>query len=170
MRAKSALALIVDAGGDLRGASKVAPQLTGVGGIGIAFDTVSGQSDEIWQEYEDCVRAALAAHVPLWLKAFNGRPVGAQFADVMGGVAGFEEVDLVLEMARRAHALGHRGLVLSVDAFDVTPSYVVRSNRLLSSRLIEIGRKYPVHLTTKAGEWRLPPRKGEDNSTGEAIF
>ena len=98
--------------------------MTGIGGIGITFDTVSGQSDETWQEYEDCVRAALAAHVPLWLKAFNGRPVGAQFADVMGGVAGFEEVDLVLEMAKRAHVLGHRGLVLSVDAFDVTPSYV----------------------------------------------
>jgi (E)-4-hydroxy-3-methylbut-2-enyl-diphosphate synthase len=136
--------------------------LAGVGGLGIKFDTVSGVDVEAWQEYETCVMAALKARVPLWLRAFNGRPVGAQFADVMGGEARFEEVDLVLEMAARAHALGHRGLVLSVDAFDVAPSYIVRANRLLSSRLMEIGRKYPIHLIAEAGEWNLPPRKGED--------
>ncbi|HST05430.1 MAG TPA: flavodoxin-dependent (E)-4-hydroxy-3-methylbut-2-enyl-diphosphate synthase [Chloroflexia bacterium] len=159
---KSALALIVEVGADTKAAAVLAPQLTGVGGLSIRFDVPGGVDDVAWQEYEACVLAALKARVPLWLRAFNGRPVGAQFADVMSGESHFEEVDLVLEMAGRAHALGHRGLVLSVDAFDVAPSYIVRANRLLSSRLMEIGRKYPIHLIAEAGEWSLPPRKGKD--------
>jgi (E)-4-hydroxy-3-methylbut-2-enyl-diphosphate synthase len=159
---KSALSLLLDAGSDPRTAAEVAPRLAGVGGLAIRFDIIPGPSESDWQAYEACVRAALSARVPLWLKAFNGRPVGAQFADVVGGDPAFEEVDLVLEMARRAHALGHRGLVLSVDAYDVVPSYLVRANRLLSSRLIESGRKYPIHLIARSGAWGLPPQKGQD--------
>jgi (E)-4-hydroxy-3-methylbut-2-enyl-diphosphate synthase len=161
---KSALALLVDVGSDTKRAAQAAAGLTGVAGLGIRFDTVSSQSDADWQDYDTLVRAALAAHVPLWLTAFNGRPVDAQFADVMGGDPRFNEVDLVLEMARRAHTLGHRGLVLSVDAFDVVPSYVVRANRLLSSRLSEIGRKYPIHLVARSSAWGLPPRKGQEQN------
>ena len=159
---KSALGLLVDAGSDSRAAAEVASRLAGVGGLAIRFDIIPGPSEADWQAYEACVQAALSARVPLWLKAFNGRPVGAQFADVVGGDPAFEEVDLVLEMARRAHALGHRGLVLSVDAYDVVPSYLVRANRLLSSRLIEAGRKYPIHLIARSGVWALPSRKGLD--------
>ena len=94
--------------------------------------------DPDWAAYEECVRAALAAHVPLWLRAENDRPARDQFEEVTQGTAIFPEVDLVLEMAHRAHALGHRGLVLSVDAFNSTPSYTVRANRLLSTRLTEL--------------------------------
>ncbi len=159
---KSALALIVNAGSDFGGVAAIAPQLMGVGGLGIELGVDSLLDDGRWREYEECVRAALAARVPLWLKATNMRPVGAHFVEVVGGDATFPEVDLVLEMAQRARALGHRGLVLSVDAFDVTPSYMVRANRLLSSRLVEWGRKYPIHLIAHTGEWGLPPRKGED--------
>src|SRR6476659_6817912 len=59
-------------------------------------------------------------------------------------------------MARRAHSLGHRGLVLSIDTFYSTPSYMVRANRLLSSRLVELGRKYPINLISNAGDYGLP--------------
>jgi (E)-4-hydroxy-3-methylbut-2-enyl-diphosphate synthase len=38
----------------------------------------------------------------------------------------------------------------------------VRANRLLSSRLIESGRKYPIHLIARSGAWGLPPQKGQD--------
>lgn len=160
---KSALALLVDAGEDFRGAAAVAQTLTGVGAIAISANIAHPQDEIWWGEYEGVVKAALEAHVPLWLTGENKRPVGAQFAEVVNGTAQFPEVELVLEMARRAHALGHRGLVLSVNAFEVTPSYLVRANRLLSSRLSEMGRKYPIHLMSKAGDWGLPPHKGDEH-------
>ena len=50
--------------------------------------------------------------------------------------------------------------------FEMTaPAYLVRANRLLSSRLVELGRKYPIHLMAKAGDWGLPPSKGVDEDT-----
>jgi (E)-4-hydroxy-3-methylbut-2-enyl-diphosphate synthase len=153
---KSALALIVDAGRAVKEATGIVPQLAGIGGIGIEFETIDANDTELWQDYEELVRAAIPAHVPLWLKAVNARPTRVQFEEVVGGTAHFPEVGLVLEMARRAHALGHRGLVLSVDAFDSTPSYVVRANRLLATRLIEVGRRYPIHLVTEAGDFGQP--------------
>ena len=69
---------------------------------------------------------------------------------MLAGTDDFPSVDLVLEMARRAHELGHRGLMLSLYAHDPDPSYLVRAYRLLSTRLIEAGRKYPVHITELA--------------------
>jgi (E)-4-hydroxy-3-methylbut-2-enyl-diphosphate synthase len=154
---KSSLALIVEAGMAFKEAAAIAPQLTGIGGIGLEFDIID-PVDESWytEEYEECVKAAISAHVPLWLKATNARPGRVQYREVVEATAEFPEVDLLLEMARRAHALGHRGLVLSVDTFDSTPSYVVRANRLLASRLLEIGRKYPIHLITEAGDFGRP--------------
>lgn len=151
---KSALALVVDFGADAKSAAAVAPQLTGVGGIGLQFAV--GDEAEPGADYEECVQAAFGAHVPLWLKATNDRPAQIQFGDVLEGRATFPEVDMVLELASRAHALGHRGLVLSVDAVDSTPSYTVRSNRLLATRLLEMGRKYPIHLVTNAGDFGQP--------------
>ena len=158
---KSALALVVDAGADFAGAPSILPGLSGVGGLGLELDTESNTPD--WEAYEGCVTAAVAAHVPLWLKATNSRPDREQFKEVVDGTAHFPEVELVLDMAKRAHALGHRGLTLSVDTFDSTPSYIVRSNRLLSSRLTEMGRKYPIHLITNAGDYGYPT---EDDSGG----
>lgn len=151
---KSALTLVVDFGTDLKYAATVAPQLTGVGGIGLEVSV--GDKDEGWEGYEECVQAALEAHVPLWLKATNVRSNSVQFSEVLEGTASFPEVEKVLELASRAHTLGHRGLVLSVDAFDSTPSYTVRSNRLLATRLTETGRKYPIHLITHAGDFGQP--------------
>lgn len=159
---KSALGLIVDAGSALREALASAPQLTGVGGLGLTFD-IDHAPD--WATYEECVRAALSAHVPLWLKAANARPARMQWQEVVEGKATFPEVDLVLEMARRAHGLGHRGLVLSLDAFDATPGYLTRAYRLLSSRLTEMGKKYPIHLVSKAGDFGLPEANSQDNDT-----
>lgn len=160
---KSALALLVEAGEDFVGAAGIADKLTGVGALALTADIDHGRDDQWWGEFERTVKAALEAHVPLWLTGENRRPVGAQFAEVLNGSAQFPEVDLVLEMAKRAHALGHRGLVLSVNAFDVIPAYLVRANRLLSSRLTEVGRKYPIHLMTRAGDWGLPSSKGEEH-------
>ncbi|HET9493855.1 MAG TPA: (E)-4-hydroxy-3-methylbut-2-enyl-diphosphate synthase [Chloroflexia bacterium] len=150
---KSALALVVDAGGDFAGATAAAPSLAGVGALALSLPVGSAPD---WDEYEAVVRSALERRVPLWLRAVNERPDNEHFDEVLAGTARFPEVDLVLEMARRAHALGHRGLVLSVDAHDPTPSYLVRANRLLSSRLIEAGRKYPVHLVSRAGDFGKP--------------
>ena len=61
-------------------------------------------------------------------------------AEVLGGDE-FPYVHKLLEMAQRAHSLGHRGLVLSLRVVETTPSYVVRVYRLLASRLKEMGRK-----------------------------
>jgi (E)-4-hydroxy-3-methylbut-2-enyl-diphosphate synthase len=153
---KSALALIVDVGRALEEATRVVPQLAGIGGIGIEFEHTEMGDTELWKNYEELVKAAIPAHVPLWLKAVNARPDTVQFEEVVDGTARFPEVEMALEMARRAHALGHRGLVLSVDAFDSTPSYIVRANRLLATRLLESGRKYPIHLVTSAGDFGFP--------------
>jgi (E)-4-hydroxy-3-methylbut-2-enyl-diphosphate synthase len=147
---KSALALVVDAGLGFDDAIPILSKLTGVGGIALEIDVDDNFDD--WASYERCVRAAVQARVPIWLKATNARPTRIQFSEVVEGNATFPEVDLVLEMARRAHELGHRGLVLSIDAFEPTPSYTARANRLLSSRLTEIGRKYPIHLIAYAGD------------------
>lgn len=162
---KSALALIVEAGLDLKGATAVVPQLTGVGGVGVQFDV--DDIPDYWEDYEACVRAAVSAHVPLWLQATNARPTRIQWQEVVEGTAGFPEVDLLLEMARRAHALGHRGLVLSLNALDAAPSYLVRAYRLLSTRLTELGRKYPIHLVGKAGDFGLP---GESNANRDTVL
>ncbi len=151
---KSALALVVDAPVFLKEAIDVIPQLSGIGAIG--FEFVVRHRPDWWEGYEECVKAAIAAHVPVWLKGTNDRPTTEQWEDVIQGKASFPEVDLVIEKARQAHALGHRGLVLSVDTFDSTPSYIVRANRLLASRLMELGRKYPIHLITNAGDWGDP--------------
>ena len=159
---KSALGLIVEAGLAHRESLAVVPQLTGVGGLGIEFE-IDGTPD--WGAYEECVRAALAAHVPLWLKATNARPARMQWTEIIEGTATFPEVDLVLEMARRAHALGHRGLVLSLDAFDAAPGYLTRAYRLLSSRLTEMGKKYPIHLVSRAGDFGLPDADSQDGDT-----
>jgi (E)-4-hydroxy-3-methylbut-2-enyl-diphosphate synthase len=154
---KSALALVVDAPRTLYEALPVIPQLSGVAGLGIALGPGDlTHSETYWETYDKVVLAAIEAQVPLWLKAENARPARVQFSEITETGSSFPEVDLVLEMARRAHALGHRGLVLSIDAFDSTPSYMVRANRLLSSRLREIGRKYPINLIVNAGDWGSP--------------
>ena len=158
---KSALAIIADAPLSLNDTLPFIPQLAGVGGLGFRF-SIDDNLDAIyngkslWESYDECVKAAIAAHVPLWLLAEDIRPDRLQFAEVVEGKAAFPEVNLVLDMARRAHALGHRGLTLSVDTFDSTPSYIVRANRLLASRLSEAGRKYPIHIVTHAGAFGSP--------------
>jgi (E)-4-hydroxy-3-methylbut-2-enyl-diphosphate synthase len=146
---KSALALIAEATPSPETLS-IIPQLAGVAGLGISFPV---DLEHDWEMYGECVKAAIAAHIPLWLKAENDWQDSKQYTEVIGGTATFPEVDLVLDMARRAHDLGHRGLVLSVDDFDSTPSYVVRANRLLASHLAGLGRKYPIHLVTNAGDF-----------------
>lgn len=153
---KSSLALIVDAGRAIKEATAIVSQLSGVGAIAIEFEIEDELEERDWHDYEELVKAAISAHVPLWLKGTNARPTTYQFQEIIGESARFPEVDLVLEMARRAHALGHRGLVLSIDTFDSTPSYMVRSNRLLATRLVELGRKYPIHLVTHAGDFGDP--------------
>jgi (E)-4-hydroxy-3-methylbut-2-enyl-diphosphate synthase len=146
---KSALALIVEAGTDTLAAAQIVPRLRGVGGLALEFST---ETVPDWERYEQCVAAALAAQVPLWLKATAAGSPETHLEEVVDGTARFREVDLVLEMARRAHALGHRGLTLAVSAHDSTPSYVVRAYRLLSTRLTEAGRKYPLHIEDFAHE------------------
>ena len=150
---KSALALIVDAGSDFKRAEQVAGKLAGVGAIGLQV----GGADEIdWQAYEACVKAAIEAHVPLWLQSYGGLLHFINWTEVLDDSATFEGVDLVLEMAKRAHALGHRGLVLALRQDDPTPSYIIRAYRYLSTRLAELGRKYPIHLITEAGDFGQP--------------
>jgi len=146
---KSALALIVDAGTDYALAATSAADVTNVGAI--QLQAVAGEQPD-WQEYEDCVRAALLAHVPLWLQAVDTRSPEELLADVLSGLQGFPAVDLLLDMTRRANALGHRGLTLSLQAQDPTPSYLIRAYRLLSTRLTEAGRKYPLHLDFVDGQ------------------
>src|SRR5204862_1720333 len=138
---KSALALVVDAGSDFLGAEAIVHTLAGVGGLGL--EMMVGEREASWEGFDDCVKAAIDARIPLWLRATKASPTRAQYDQVLDASEDFLEVDTVLEMAKRAHALGHRGLVLSVDAFDSTPSYLIRANRLLSSCLSEVGRKYP---------------------------
>ncbi len=146
---KSALALLVNAQNDFEGAMPVIPQLAGMGGLAVQL---SNDVEPHWEAYEACVEAALEARIPLWLKATNSKPVSEHLREVVEGSAMFPEVELLLEMARRAHALGHRGLVLSVDAVDSEPSYTVRANRLLATRLVEAGRKYPIHLVANTSK------------------
>jgi (E)-4-hydroxy-3-methylbut-2-enyl-diphosphate synthase len=146
---KSALGLLVDAGSDYEGAARAAPQLASAGGLKLS---ASVQTSPNWEAYERCVKAALEARVPLWLQAMELRPALENAIEVMhGGTArGFPVVDLVMEMASRAHALGHRGLVLSLYAHDSTPSYLIRAYRLLATRLIQARRKYPIHIVDLA--------------------
>jgi (E)-4-hydroxy-3-methylbut-2-enyl-diphosphate synthase len=159
---KSALALLVEAGHSFEAAAAVVNQLAGVGALGLTF-TVGDEHG--WASFEALVKRAVAAHVPLWLRAVGTRPAAEQWTQVVDGTATFPEVDLVLEAARRAHALGHRGLVLSVETPDAAPSYLLRANRLLSSRLAEAGRKYPIHLVARAGDFGLPgSTAGDDDS------
>lgn len=153
---KSALALLIDAGDDYAGAARIAAQVSGIGGIELRRSP-GGAEDMDWAAYETCVKACVEAKVPLWL---IGRGLYIEFESMQSVVDGdhFDAVDDVLELARRAHALGHRGLVLSLRAGESTPSYLVRAYRLLSSRLIEMGRKYPLHLAAPAGGFGRPLR------------
>lgn len=150
---KSALALIVDAGDDFEGAARVAGDLEGIGGIGL--QPMPGR-DIDWEAYEACVKAAVGSRVSLWLQASDASLALDNWHEVLTGTATFEGADLVLDMAKRAHALGHRGLVLSVSQDDSTPSYMIRAHRYLSTRLAELGRKYPIHVVTKAGDFGSP--------------
>lgn len=147
---KSALGLLIDAEDNYTGAAAIAKQLTGIGGIQIRepFGT-----DIDWNAYEMCVKAAVEAKVALWLRACGRAIMFESWQSAITG-AGFLVVDRVLEMAARAHALGHRGLVLSLDAPECAPSYLIRAYRLLSTRLTEAGRKYPVHLSVPAGAFK----------------
>jgi (E)-4-hydroxy-3-methylbut-2-enyl-diphosphate synthase len=149
---KSALGLLVDAGDDYAGAANVASRLSGMAGISLHM---SGQSEMDWSAYEECVKAAVAARVPLWLEGWDSGVAFDNFQSVVEG-SNFLAVNEVLEMASRAHALGHRGLVLSLRAGECTPSYMVRAYRLLATRLAELGRKYPIHLTASAGSFGWP--------------
>src|SRR5207302_594765 len=94
---KSALGLLVDARDDYRAAAEIAAQLSGIGAISVCYPY---NDNPDWMAYEDCVKAAIAARVPLWLEAIQD----------YGGSGGdlFQCVDEVLDMAHRAHALGHR--------------------------------------------------------------
>jgi (E)-4-hydroxy-3-methylbut-2-enyl-diphosphate synthase len=142
---KSALGLVVILGaGSFRRAAEIAPQLTGIGAIEVSEWTHDPYNQ---QAFEELVLAALAARVPLWLRAQSNSGVGTPVESMQNG-AEFEEVELVLKRAAQAHALGHRGLVLSLFAQGASPSYLVRAYRLLSSRLTEAGRKYPIHVST----------------------
>lgn len=140
---KSALALLVDAGSDFAGAASVASRLEGIAGIQLSVDA---EDHPDWQEFERCVTEAIEPHVPLWLEARDGRPGEVLLEEVLDSKESFPAVEMILEMAARAHALGHRGLVLSLSASDPVPSYLVRAYRLLSSRLAESKRKYPLHI------------------------
>jgi (E)-4-hydroxy-3-methylbut-2-enyl-diphosphate synthase len=162
---KSALALIIDFGPDneLLEALPLITKLSGIGGLGISME-VGLQPD--WAGYEEVVVDAVAARVPLWLTAINPTGHGDRFDEVMSGNATFPEIDLLLEMADRARALGHRGLVLSLDTLDSTPSYIVRANRLLASRLTEMGRKYPINLIVNAGDFGYPLSPPDTQSSG----
>ncbi len=151
---KSALGLIVDVGSDLAGAldAKLAPQLAGVGAIEIEVDTGSSTIWEHDKSFEALVKAAVEARVSLWLRAREKRPSKELLDELAEGNATFPVVGRLLAVAADAHALGHRGLILSISADDPVPSYLVRAYRLLSTRLTEIGRKYPLHLEDFAHE------------------
>jgi (E)-4-hydroxy-3-methylbut-2-enyl-diphosphate synthase len=153
---KSALGLIVNAEDDYLGAASVAQHLTGIGGIQLR-ESFSEEID--WDAFEACVKAAIQAKVPLWLQAHDLSVNFMSWYSAMTGT-GFLAVDTVLQMAARAHALGHRGLVLSMKMADSTPSFIVRSYRLLSTRLTELGRKYPIHIAASASEFGQPLASG----------
>lgn len=151
---KSAIGLLVDAGEDYNGAASIMDQFSGIGAVQVRAYAYGRPVD--WEAYEECVQAALGARIPLWLEAKETDHGDIDFfEDVISGDGEFAVVDLVLDMAKRAHALGHRGLVLSVSVgSDTVPSYHVRAYRLLASRLVELGRKYPLHVGTDAFEPR----------------
>ena len=155
---KSAVGLVVDAGVDYAVASEVVGQLTGIGALKLAYNVMAGDAD--WQEFDKCVLAAIAAKVPLWLEGIEGVLAWDNFLGVMGG-DNFPYVHKFLEMTQRAHSLGHRGLVLSMRVEEITPSYAVRVYRLLSSKLTELGRKYPIHVCGMAGHFGWPLFDGE---------
>jgi 4-hydroxy-3-methylbut-2-en-1-yl diphosphate synthase IspG/GcpE len=155
---KSALALLVDAGEDYAGAAKIADGLSGIGGLSLRYQL---REEPDWAAYEDCVKAAIDARVPLWVEATEGVLAWDNFLDTLGGNS-FPGIDDLLEMARRAHTLGHRGLVLSLRIAETTPSYMVRAYRLLSTRLTEMGRKYPIHLLTSSGTFGAPLARSDD--------
>jgi 4-hydroxy-3-methylbut-2-en-1-yl diphosphate synthase IspG/GcpE len=151
---KSAMSLLVDAGTDYDGAARAMPQLQGIGSVKLQAITYAKAPD--WLAFERCVKAALESRVALWLEGVDESDDKDLFEDIIGDYRNFASVDLVLEMASRAHALGHRGLVLSLSAENITPSYLVRAYRLLSSRLIEAGRKYPIHIGSSTEGFGLP--------------
>ena len=140
---KSALGLLVNAGEDFEGAAMVAPQLAGVGTIELTanFENID------WPGFDRAVEAALAAKVALWLRASSTVRVDEETIHFERDLPVLT-VNRLLDMAARAHALGHRGLVLSLSATGFIPSNVIRAYRLLSTRLAETGRKYPLHLDT----------------------
>ncbi len=142
---KSALALLVNAKEDYAGAALVAPQLAGIGGIELTanFETID------WDGFEEAVKAALAARVPLWLSVQSSYHGDDDTIEIETGVP-IQSVSRLLEMAERAHRLGHRGLVLSLGTLRSLPSTTIRAYRLLSSRLLGKGRKYPLHIYTLA--------------------
>jgi (E)-4-hydroxy-3-methylbut-2-enyl-diphosphate synthase len=140
---KSALGLLVDAGDDYAGAVLVAPRVAGIGGIELSANLESIN----WPGYEEAVKAALAAKVSLWLRAHSTCLTDTDSLRMEKGVP-TQTVNRLLEMAERAHRLGHRGLVLSLGTLTSLPSVTVRAYRLLSSKLTEAGRKYPIHVPT----------------------
>ncbi len=139
---KSSLGLLVDAQDDYASAAEAVSQLSGIGALQLGEPW---GEDIDWAAFEQCVKAAIDARVPLWLQAHDLFITFESWQSTLTGT-GYMAVPTVVDMASRAHALGHRGLVLSVIAGECTPSYMVRANRLLSSRLTELGRKYPIHL------------------------
>ncbi|MEO6457224.1 MAG: (E)-4-hydroxy-3-methylbut-2-enyl-diphosphate synthase, partial [Chloroflexia bacterium] len=145
---KSSLGLLVDAGDDYAGATAVAPQVAGVGAIELSanFESID------WPGFEEAVKAALAAKVPLWLHARSSFWIDEENGRWDGGVH-VRTVNRLLEMAEHAHNLGHRGLVLSLSSVASLPSPKIRAYRLLSSRLTEAKRKYPLHISTSAVGW-----------------
>jgi (E)-4-hydroxy-3-methylbut-2-enyl-diphosphate synthase len=159
---KSAIGLLVDAGEDYAGAASVAPKLSGVGGIKLR-QVIADEEEMDWQPFEECVKAALIAKVPLWLEGTEGVLAWDNLFEVLAG-DDFPYVHKLLGMAQRAHVLGHRGLILSLRVEETTPSYAVRVYRLLSSRLKEMGRKYPIHIEVVAGRFGQPnsPSESED--------
>ena len=150
---KSALAMVADAGSDFAAGAGAVDMLANVGGLNL--QAVVGEEPD-WQAFEETVKKAIEAHVPLWLRALDSRSSDELLSAVLGGTDTFPVVDLALEMASKAHALGHRGLVLSLVAHDPSPSYLVRAYRLLSTRLTEANRKYPLHLVDLAVEEGAP--------------
>jgi len=146
---KSAIGLIIDAGRDFAEAAHAVAQLSGVGGVKL---TASAGAEPEWEDFDNCVSAAVAARVPLWLEVEDPREPDNLMGNVVLGTSNFPSVDLLLELAYRAHSLGHRGLTLSLNVHDPSPSYVVRAYRSLSSRLTSARRKYPLHLVEIAEE------------------
>jgi hypothetical protein len=158
---KSALGLLVDASDDYAGAARVAQSLSGVGAI-VLRQSLGEETN--WAAFDGAVQAAISARVPLWLEGYALGIGFESFQSVADGEK-YLAVDEVLGLAKRAHGLGHRGLVLSLRAADCTPSYLVRAYRLLSSRLIEFGRKYPIHLHASTDSFGEPLRHIENEDS-----